>query len=112
MTDPDLLAKKLAFVETCVADLRRLAVAETSAPTSRSGASSSTPSSWQFRRVWTQHPMSYPMIDEPTARDAVAAAFDASGQQTRGIVERYGPALKRPNGRDFQPGETRGAREG
>ena len=25
MTDPDLLAKKLAFVETCVADLRRLA---------------------------------------------------------------------------------------
>lgn len=28
MTDPDLLAKKLAFVETCVADLRRLAVAE------------------------------------------------------------------------------------
>jgi uncharacterized protein YutE (UPF0331/DUF86 family) len=28
MTDPDLLAKKLAFVESCVADLRRLAVAE------------------------------------------------------------------------------------
>ena len=27
MTDPDLLAKKLAFVESCVADLRRLAVA-------------------------------------------------------------------------------------
>jgi len=25
MTDPELLAKKLAFVETCVADLRRLA---------------------------------------------------------------------------------------
>ena len=25
MTDPDLLAKKLAFAETCVADLRRLA---------------------------------------------------------------------------------------
>ena len=25
MTDPDLVAKKLAFVETCVADLRRLA---------------------------------------------------------------------------------------
>jgi len=25
MTDPDLLAKKLAFIETCVADLRRLA---------------------------------------------------------------------------------------
>ena len=24
MTAPDLLAKKLAFVETCVADLRRL----------------------------------------------------------------------------------------
>jgi hypothetical protein len=28
MTDADLLAKKLAFVESCVADLRRLAVAE------------------------------------------------------------------------------------
>jgi uncharacterized protein YutE (UPF0331/DUF86 family) len=28
MTDPDLLAKKLAFVESCVADLQRLAVAE------------------------------------------------------------------------------------
>ena len=28
MTDPDLLAKKLAFIETCVADLRRLAVVE------------------------------------------------------------------------------------
>lgn len=28
MTDPDLLAKKLSFVESCVADLRRLAVAE------------------------------------------------------------------------------------
>jgi uncharacterized protein YutE (UPF0331/DUF86 family) len=28
MTDPDLLAKKLAFIESCVADLRRLAVAE------------------------------------------------------------------------------------
>lgn len=25
MTDPDLIAKKLAFIETCVADLRRLA---------------------------------------------------------------------------------------
>lgn len=25
MTDPELLAKKLAFIETCVADLRRLA---------------------------------------------------------------------------------------
>ncbi len=25
MTDPDLVAKKLAFIETCVADLRRLA---------------------------------------------------------------------------------------
>lgn len=25
MTDPDLLAKKLAFIETCVAELRRLA---------------------------------------------------------------------------------------
>lgn len=29
MTDPDLLAKKLAFVETCVQDLRRLAHLET-----------------------------------------------------------------------------------
>ncbi len=28
MTDPELLAKKLAFVESCVADLRRLAIAE------------------------------------------------------------------------------------
>lgn len=28
MTDPDLIAKKLAFVETCVADLRRLAKPE------------------------------------------------------------------------------------
>jgi uncharacterized protein YutE (UPF0331/DUF86 family) len=28
VTDADLLAKKLAFVESCVADLRRLAVAE------------------------------------------------------------------------------------
>jgi uncharacterized protein YutE (UPF0331/DUF86 family) len=28
VTDPDLLAKKLAFVESCVSDLRRLAVAE------------------------------------------------------------------------------------
>jgi uncharacterized protein YutE (UPF0331/DUF86 family) len=25
MTDPDLLAKKISFIETCVADLRRLA---------------------------------------------------------------------------------------
>ena len=25
MTDPELLAKKLAFIETCIADLRRLA---------------------------------------------------------------------------------------
>lgn len=28
MTDPDLINKKLAFIESCVADLRRLAVAE------------------------------------------------------------------------------------
>lgn len=28
MTDPALLAKKLAFIESCVADLRRLAVAD------------------------------------------------------------------------------------
>jgi uncharacterized protein YutE (UPF0331/DUF86 family) len=28
VTDPELLAKKLAFVESCVADLRRLAIAE------------------------------------------------------------------------------------
>jgi uncharacterized protein YutE (UPF0331/DUF86 family) len=28
VTDPDLIAKKLAFVETCVADLRRLAKPE------------------------------------------------------------------------------------
>jgi hypothetical protein len=26
VTDPDLLAKKLAFVESCVADLQRLAL--------------------------------------------------------------------------------------
>jgi uncharacterized protein YutE (UPF0331/DUF86 family) len=28
VTDPELLAKKLAFVESCVADLRRLAITE------------------------------------------------------------------------------------
>lgn len=28
MTDPDLVEKKLAFIESCVADLRRLAVVE------------------------------------------------------------------------------------
>ena len=28
MTDADLLEKKLAFIESCVADLRRLAVVE------------------------------------------------------------------------------------
>lgn len=28
MTDPDLIAKKLAFVETCVQDLRRLAAVD------------------------------------------------------------------------------------
>jgi|CXWL01.1.fsa_nt_gi hypothetical protein len=30
MTDLDLVAKKLAFLETCVADLRRLALEEVS----------------------------------------------------------------------------------
>jgi len=34
VTDPDLVEKKLAAVETCVMDLRRLAVARPTGPTS------------------------------------------------------------------------------